>query len=357
METNVCADLDALCRSGVSAGAADILFHEGRSPVVRVGSGLRELSSAPLDGAFFDNLWEQLRFAPTMFDLDAALELEDGQRFRVSAFRQLGRRAAVLRVVKRDVPTLDSLRLPSDVLRSWLARTAGLILVTGPTNSGKSTTLASCIAEILSGASRHVVTVEDPIEYVFQSARSVVTQREVGIDVASFPEALRQTLRQSPDVIFIGEIRDPESAMTALQATETGHLVLATVHGNRVTDALERMIQLLPDNLRPVMTRAIAGNLLGVMAQKLVSTPTGTRIPSVEYFTNVGAVRPMIEQGRMSDLRSHLDRADDRDGRSENRALLALCKAGHISDTEAMRISDTPSDLGLLLKGISQRGR
>lgn len=311
--------------------------------------------TSSVNDALLQEIWTAAGLPPSVQDADAAVVLPDGQRFRASLFQQLGKRAAVLRVVRRKVPLLDSLGLPVEVLSRWLSYKSGLILITGPTNSGKSTTLAACIAAIAKDASKHIITIEDPVEFVFTSSQSIITQREVGIDTPSFPKALHQALRQSPDVILIGEIRDSESAITALQATETGHLVLASVHGNRVTDAIERITQLIPPDLRPLLSRVLAANLLGVMAQRLIPGITAERVAAVEYVSNAGATKPLIEQCRMEDLKKLIERSPADTARSQNAALLALCHEGKVSKTEALSASDTRSDLSLQLKGITNR--
>ncbi|MFY8215703.1 MAG: type IV pilus twitching motility protein PilT [Chthoniobacterales bacterium] len=347
---------ETTCQSAVQHGASDLILHCGEIPRMRVGGVMCMVPGAvAIDDAFLSTLWSAAKVDPATENADAALVLPDGQRFRASLFQHLGQRAAVLRVVRRDIPSLDTLGLPVELLRDWLGRRAGLVLVTGPTNSGKSTTLAACIAETAHAAPRHIITVEDPVEFVFANGDSIISQREVGIDTPSFSHALHQALRQSPDVILIGEIRDAESAVTALQATETGHLVLASVHGSRASDAIERLTQLLPADLRPMLARVLAANLIGVIAQRLLPTTSGERIASVEYFTNVGATRSLVEQCRLDELNQLIERSAPDTARSQNQSLLQLCRASQISETEALAASDSRSDLMLQLKGINRR--
>jgi twitching motility protein PilT len=349
-------NLPPLCYTAIQNGASDIIFHLGEHPSMRVSGTIHAIpDTTPVTEALLLEIWKAAGQDTSVRDADAAVVLEDGQRFRASLFHQLGTRAAVLRVVRRDIPSLHSLGLPVAILLDWLSHKSGLVLVTGPTNSGKSTTLAACIADMAQSSPRHIITVEDPVEFIFEHHQSIITQREVGIDTPSFPQALHQALRQSPDVIFIGEIRDSESAVTALQATETGHLVLASVHGNRTTDAIERITQLIPGDLRPMLARVLAANLVGVLAQRLIPGLAGDRVPSVEYVTNAGAVRPMIEQSRLDDLKQLIERSSGESARSQNMSLLALCRKGRISEEEALAASDARSDLSLQLKGITNR--
>lgn len=323
---------------------------------MRVAGNLEVVPDASIcDESWLSELWDRAGVAQSLGNADAAVVLADGQRFRASLFQQLGKRAAVLRVVRRDIPELESLGLPVDVLRHWLGRRSGLVLVTGPTNSGKSTTLAACVNDTARSAPRHIITVEDPVEFIFEQGKSVVTQREVGIDSPSFSDALRQALRQSPDMILIGEIRDPDSAIMALQATETGHLVLASVHGNRSTDAIERITQLLPGDMRAMWSRSLAANLIGVLAQRLVIGVHGARVASVEFLTNVGAVRPLVEQCRLEELNALIARSAPDTACSQNHSLMQLCRTGQITESEALAASDARSDLMLQLKGINRK--
>jgi pilus retraction protein PilT len=192
-------------------------------------------------------------------DFDGSFVSSDGHRFRVNIFRSLSRRGAVLRPIKTRVPSFEELGAPVDLLVSWIQRPTGLILVTGPTGSGKSTTVASCLDWLNQNHSYHIVTIEDPIEYLFQPARSLFTQREVGTDTPTFAQGLRRSLRQSPDVILLGEIRDAASALTALEAAETGHLVLATLHSSNVLDSGRRPAGSLAATGRHPMSAACSG--------------------------------------------------------------------------------------------------
>ena len=261
--------MESLCKAAEAYEASDLLLHEGRPPLLRISGRLRVLEATPLNGAFFEALRRACGAPEEAKDYDSSFTSAEGIRFRVNLLRQLGQHAAVLRRIRSDIPDLETLGLPAEVLREWIARTSGLVLVCGPTGSGKSTTLASCLEWMNQALCRHIVTIEDPIEYLFANRQCLFTQREVGIDTPSFAEGLRRSLRQSPDVILVGEIRDAETAMTAAQASETGHLVLSTLHSSSCADAIERLQFLFPAPSRDGVRRTLAGQLLGILCQRL----------------------------------------------------------------------------------------
>ncbi len=347
--------LDQLCETAVQAGASDLLLHEGEPPALRVGGGIARTETTPAPSDLFDALWAAAGVQPSATEADTAFVSAAGERFRVNLFRCLGRRGAVLRHIRSAIPDLDQLGVPAALLRSWLARRSGIILVTGPAGAGKSTTLAAGLEHINETSARHVVTIEDPIEFVFHDRRSVFTQREVGIDTASFAEGLRQALRQAPDVIFIGELRDADSAVAAIHAAETGHLVLATVHGADTVDALERTHQLLPADERRMMGRVFAGQLIGVLAQRLLPTVEGGLTVATEFFESVGAIRTFVEEDRAGDLRDYLERATDATVMSLMRSVAALCREGRVSEAVALAVVDKPGELSRVLRGITSQ--
>lgn len=347
--------LDKLCDTAVQAGASDLLLHEGEPVALRVAGDMARTDATPVPAEVFAALWAGAGVEPGATEADTAFIAASGERFRVNLFRCLGRRGAVLRHIQSEIPDLDHLGVPAALLRSWLARRSGIMLVTGPAGAGKSTTLAACLEHINETSARHIVTIEDPVEFVFRDNMSVFTQREVGIDTASFAEGLRQALRQAPDVIFIGELRDADSAVAAIHAAETGHLVLATVHGADATDALERTHQLLPAAERRMIARIFAGQLIGVLAQRLLPTSDGGVALAVEYFENVGAIRAFIEEDRAGDLRDYLERTSDATVLSMMRSVAALCRTGRVSEAAALAVMDKPGELARALRGITSQ--
>ncbi len=346
-------NLEQICEATVQAGASDLILHEGSPLALRVNGGVARIDATPIEPEVFDTLWAACHAPPDAHDFNAAFVSAQGERFRVNLFRTLGRRGAVLRHIRSEIPSLDQLGVPAPMLRDWLSRQSGIVLVTGPAGSGKSTTLAACLEEINEFSARHIVTIEDPVEFIFRENCCIFTQRDVGIDTVTFAEGLRQAMRQAPDVLFIGEIRDPDSAVTAIHAAETGHLVLATIHGSDTADALERMAQLLPDSERRTLARIFASQLLGVVAQRLLPSTAGGNVLAVEYFMNVGAMRAYIEDGRAAELRDFIERSSTDTALSLMRSVATLCRAGQVSESVALAAVEKPGELTRILRGIS----
>jgi twitching motility protein PilT len=345
--------MEALCAAAQEYGASDLLLHEGRPPQVRIGGSLVPLEFAALDGAFFDSLWRVCGVGAETKDYDTSLTSGAGVRFRVNLLRQLGQRAAVLRRIRSNIPDLEPLGLPADLLREWIAKPSGLVIVCGPTGSGKSTTVAAALEWVNRNLSRHVVTIEDPIEYLFANGMSLFTQREVGIDTSSFSEGLRRSLRQNPDAIFVGEIRDVETAITAIQACETGHLVLATLHSSNCTDAIERLQLLFPSTSRDAVRRTMSNQLIGILCQRLLPALPEGMILAVEYFSNIGAMRKYIADGKLPDLADAIGRADPRSARNFISSIAQLVQARQVAEEVAAASCGNPQELLRALRGIS----
>ena len=278
-------DLDALLRRAVELGATDVHLKEGKPPILRRDGALGPMEGAePLTIFDLEAIIELVgKAAPARLqlfhnsgDLDVAYQSLDLPRFRVNAFRQRGSISFAFRVIPKTVPTFDALSMPPGVARLTNEH-RGLILVTGATGSGKTTTLAAMIGEINRTRTQHIVTIEDPIEILHSDDQCIVNQREVGLDTESFGQALRRALRQDPDVILIGELRDSETAQTALQAAESGHLVLSTMHTIDATETVGRMIEFFPEGKQQQIRSVMAGVLRGVVSQRLL--PKARRRP------------------------------------------------------------------------------
>lgn len=336
----------------VQHGASDVILREAQIPVARINGELFSCEAPPLSMDDMDSLWSACRANPGDLDRDASLTTADGERFRVNLHRRLGERGAVLRRVKREIPSLDPLGVPAALLREWGARESGLILVSGPTGSGKSTTLAALLDHINKTAARHVVTIEDPVEYLFEPALSIFTQREVGMDTPSFAEGLRRSLRQDPDIILVGEIRDAASATAALQAAETGHLVLATLHASACSEAIERLGMLFPSEERDVIRKTLSAQLIGVVCQRLIPAKAGGRIAACEYFSNEALSRKLIAEDRLSELQDFVTRGDPRSASSMQNSLLQLVRCGTVDEAVAMEIAPRPQEFLRALQGI-----
>ena len=345
--------LDELLRVATESGASDLILHFGKPAMVRIDGKLTALEAPPISNADLDDLWERMGASKTDLDRDGSLTSPGGTRFRVNLLHQLGTRAAVLRRIRSVIPDIDSLGVPGELVRDWVARPSGIIIISGPTGSGKSTTVAASLEWINQTQRRHIVTIEDPVEYLFEAKSSLFTQREVGIDTPSFAEGLRRSLRQAPDVIFLGEIRGALSAVTAIQAAETGHLVFATLHSSTCADTVDRLQLLFPQGEREAVRKTLASQLLGIFCQRLVPSTDGTRALLCEYFSNAASSRKIIAEGRMPDLVDFITRADPLTARSFGESLFRLVKDGRVDPATALEISDNPQELSRMLRGIS----
>ena len=346
--------IDNLCLTAARSGASDLYLHAGRLPQLRINSVLHHLQNAALiTTEELENFSDRCGADRAAKDADASYVASDGRRFRVNFFRSLEARGAVVRPIKMEVPPLETLGLPVDLLVSWIQRPFGIILVTGPTGSGKSTTVASCLEWINQHNAHHIVTIEDPIEYLFQPASSLFTQREVGGDTPSFAEGLRRSLRQSPDVILLGEIRDSLSALTALEAAETGHLVLTTLHSSNVLDSLERLSRLFEVREREGVQQVLAQQLVGILCQRLVPGTSGERALVVEHFENQAVSRKWILEGKFRELAEHVGRGDNPANITFLDSLIKLVKSGRISEEVGLATAANPHELQRRLRGIN----
>jgi pilus retraction protein PilT len=345
--------IDSLCVLSDQHGASDIFLHAERAPQFRVNGELLTINSAIISPEEIELFWRHCGASPDATDFDGSYVCSDGTRFRVNLFRSLLHRGAVLRPIKTLIPPIDTLGVPSDLLASWVTRKSGLVLVTGPTGGGKSTTLAACLDWLNQNYHRHIVTIEDPIEYLFTPNRCLFTQREVNSDTSSFSEGLRRSLRQSPDVILLGEIRDSASAITALQAAETGHLVLATLHSSNVLDAMERLAHLFDINEREGILQLLSQQLIGVLCQKLIASENEGRVLIVEHFENQAVTRKWIAEAKFRDLADFLAKGDNPSNVTFLQSLLTLVKAMRITEATAMQAASNPHELQRQLRGIS----
>lgn len=345
--------LDALCAASLQYGGSDLILHEGRVPQMRINGQLTPLETAALDASFFDALWKTCEAPPSATDYDTSLTSSAGVRFRINLLHQMGKRAAVLRRIRADLPDLSALGLPAELLQDWVARKSGIVLVCGATGSGKSTSLAAMLEWVNGNHVRHVVTIEDPIEFIFQSRQSVFTQREVGIDTPSFSEGLRRALRQNPDIILLGEIRDKTTAETAIQASEVGHLVLATLHSSTCVEAVERLQLFFSTDERDSVRRTLASQLVGILSQRLLPSLQGGLVLCTEFFECIGAARKYIDEGRLDDLQDLIARGDGKTARNFLSTLALLVREGRISEETALSVTENPQELRRALRGIS----
>ncbi len=331
-------ELNPLLRRAVELGASDIHLKVGVPPILRRDGALGPLEEAPpLTDRDSETVLEvigkrspeRLEAFKTSGDLDIAYQEEDLPRFRVNAFRQRGHISFAFRVIPKNVPNFDQLSLP-DGIRRLAEEHRGLVLVTGATGSGKTTTLAAMIDHINRSRQQHIVTIEDPIEILHGDHSCIVNQREVGLDTTDFMQALRRALRQDPDVILIGELRDAETAQTALQAAESGHLVLSTLHTVDAAETIGRMVEFFSEAKQQMIRSIMAGVLRGVISQRLLPRIDGGRIAAVEVMVNNTRIAELIRDNKPESITDAIEEGAFFDMQSFSKALLDLVVAGMV---------------------------
>jgi twitching motility protein PilT len=356
------ARLDSFLRLVAEQQASDLHFHAGNKPVIRHDGNLlplpfRELSDAEARRFLLEIMTPAERTAfETGKDLDFAYELEGVARFRVNVFTQSKGVGSVFRIIPAKVPTIDDLGLPN-VLRKIVAWQNGLIIVTGPTGSGKTSTLAAMVQEINTTSQRHIITIEDPIEFVHQPARSMITQRQVGAHTESFASALRSALREAPDVLVIGEMRDLETISLALLAAETGVLVIGTLHTGTASKAVDRIVDMYPEDGRDQVRGTVSVLLKAVICQHLCRRTGGEgRIAAVEVLLQTYALAHMIRDCKTHQIDGLLQSADSaRTGmQSMDNCLLGFVREGLIPAEEAVLLASFPDVLAKQIRELPE---
>jgi twitching motility protein PilT len=357
--------LDRVLNAARQLGASDVHLKAGLPPIFRIKGELRTVRDVPAltreaIASFAVHMMNDRQRAEfdEKFDIDMAYGTPDGVRYRVNLFQQRGSVGMVMRLIPPEVPAFESLNLPQTVL-DLTEHGRGIILITGATGSGKSTTLAAMIDYINQRNAYHIVTVEDPIEYTFRDKRSVINQREVGFDTMSFARALRAALRQDPDVILVGEMRDQETAQIAITAAETGHLVLSTLHTVDATETVNRIVSMYPPHQQVQARLALGATLRGVVSQRLLPKADGKgMVPALEIMVNTERVREMIEDPvRTREIKDAIGEGLHPYGmQTFDQSLATLVKQRMITYDEAVKNSTSPSDFALLFRGVSGGG-
>jgi len=348
-----------LLRLAVESGASDIVIKSNKPGYVRMAGRLKPVDMDPIScpeaQAFVDE------HVPKVFrkkwdddgQVDFAYAAEGVGRFRVNAFHQRGLVSVVMRHIKSRVPTFEDLGLQTESLLKLAQSKDGILLICGATGSGKSSTMAAMLNWINLNLDKHIVTIEDPIEYTFQDEKSLFQQREIGLDVPSFELAIKSVLRQNPDIILIGEMRDKETFETAISAAETGHLVFSTMHAATVAQSLTRLFEFFPPEQQLQARRQVAGSLRGFVCQKLIPTLDGNgRVPANEILNADGTVKKLILVGQFEKIQGLLEGSADANSFSFNKDIYRLIKAGKISKADGLRFSPNPQALEMNLKGI-----
>ncbi|MDD2679486.1 MAG: type IV pilus twitching motility protein PilT [Candidatus Omnitrophica bacterium] len=349
-------NIDILLRTLVIKKSSDLHFQADSPPIFRVNgelsfSDLTPLSSKDIEKYIFSIMTKEQKEAfERDHHFDFSYSVPGIARFRVNVYQQRGCIGAVMRCIPFEIPTLEELALPP-IIKELATKPNGLILVTGPTGSGKSTTLAAIIGYINNNIKGHIITIEDPLEFVHQNKLCEINQREVGLDTASFATALRDTLREDPNVILVGEMRDLETISNAITAAETGHLVFATLHTNDATQTVDRMIDVFPSHQQPQIRTQLASSLRAVIAQKLLRKKDGSgRIAAFEIMVANSAIKHLIKEGNTHQIYSSIQTGRQEGMQTLEQSLKNLYQAGLISAEEAAHNANDSKSFELALK-------
>ena len=345
-------DFEDYLKIMVAKDASDIYLTTGAPPSAKFQGVLKPIDKTSLSGSQLKEMAnsimddeQKVQFSNKP-EMNLALSRPGVGRFRVNIFKQRNQYAMVIRNIKTDIPKMDELGLPQ-ILSKLIMSKRGLILFIGATGSGKSTSLASLIDLRNTNSAGHIITIEDPIEFVHQHKKSIVNQREVGMDTDSYEDALRNTLRQAPDVILIGEIRDRETMEHAITFAETGHLAISTLHANNSNQAMDRIINFFPDDRRNQLLLDLSLNLRGFISQRLVPTLDGKRCAAIEVLLGTPLVCDMIKRGDISEIKEVMEKSENLGMQTFDSALFRLFKEGKISEDEAVRNADSANNLRL----------
>jgi twitching motility protein PilT len=347
-------------RNAVASGASDEHIKVGYPPFIRKNGFIKKtnmpiITKEDLDKAILEIAPIAIRDEIlTKCDVDFMYEIKGCSRFRINYNRQIGLPGMVIRNIAYNIPTLAELSLP-EILNSIIQFPNGIILVTGPTGSGKSTTIASLINQINITSSKHIITIEDPIEYVFGCKKSIVSQRQVGVDTKDFSDGIKYALRQDPDVIFIGEIRDQETMEAALKASETGHLVLSTLHTNDAVQTINRIVNMFDESNRYLIRKQLAETLRSTVSQKLVfSEKDNRRYPACEIMTVTSTIKDYITKDNTEEIYELLKDNTIDNMISMNSSLALLTEKGYITESEALSNSNDEPELEKIFRGVYQ---
>ena len=348
-------ELQSLLRAIVEQDGSDLYFSTGAPPSMKVQGKLIRVSDQPLPPGAVAGLAGEIMDAEQRVEferrpeMNLALSKSGIGRFRVNIFKQRGEVAMVIRTIKTEIPDYRNLGLP-ETLPKLVMQKRGLVLFVGGTGSGKSTSLASLIDFRNSNSAGHIITIEDPVEFVHRHKRSIVNQREVGIDTDSYEDALHNTLRQAPDVVLIGEIRSRETMEHALAFAETGHLCLSTLHANNANQALDRIINFFPEDRHKQLFLDLSLNLRGIVSQRLIPTVDGKRAAAIEILLGTPRVCDLIKNGKIDDIKEVMEKSTTQGMQTFDSALYQLYRDGRISLQEALQNADSVNNLRLKIQ-------
>lgn len=347
--------IDALLKELVDGDGSDLYLATGAPPSAKFSGELRPLSDRSYERGEIEAIANDIMNEDQREDFERDLEmnlaiaLENIGRFRINIFKQRNEISLVARNIQTEIPQIDDLGLP-EILKDVITAKNGLVLFVGGTGSGKSTSLAALIDHRNTHSAGHIITIEDPVEYVHPHKKCIVNQREVGVDTLSFHDALKNTLRQAPDVILIGEIRDRETMEHALAFAETGHLAISTLHANNANQALDRIINFFPEERRAQLLHDMGNNIRAFVSQRLVPTVDGKRCAAIEILLGSHTVKQMIMKGQLADIKEVMQKSENIGMKTFDSALFELVMEGKISEEEALRNADSANNLRLRLK-------
>jgi twitching motility protein PilU len=353
-------DIRILLKQMVEKGASDLYLTVDSPPVVRVEGINQNLPAPALNANDVDELANSIMTERQRAEFGEALEMNLGistsrlGRFRVNVLRQRGATAVVIRLIKTHVPTIDELGLP-DILKPISLTKRGLVLVTGATGSGKSTSLAAMIDYRNENTAGHIVTIEDPIEFVHEHKRCLITQREIGFDTHNFESALRNTLRQAPDVILLGEVRDRETMEAAITFAETGHLCLATLHSNNANQAIERIMNFFVSERHTEIYLQLSLNLRAVVSQRLIIGVDDHRVAALEILIDTPYVKDLIKKGQIDTIKEAMERSGQEGGQTFDQAIFTLYCEGRIDFEQALANADSANNLRIQVNNHEMR--
>lgn len=357
-------EIDRFLKRMVELRGSDLHIKSGSTPKVRIDGQIMDLSRELLTPQSVDTILHDImsdrerELLTKNMEVDFIYQLRNVGRFRVNVYQQMMGLAIAIRHIQLDIPTFEELNLPP-ILYQMIEQPRGLILVTGATGSGKSTTLAAMIETINRTRAVNIITIEDPVEFVFKEKRASIQQREIGRDTPSWGEALRRILRQDPDVIMLGEIRDSETMLTALTAANTGHLVLSTLHTMDAAQTVSRVISMVPGDMNQTVRYLLAGTLVGIISQRLLPRADAPgRIPAVEVLVSTETIRKMIiDPAQTLDIRRAIGEGFGQYGmQTFDQNLMMLVRAGKITFEEALRHATSPTDFRIRMRGLDTSG-
>jgi len=355
-------DLKPYLKLMMEKNASDLFFSAGSTVNIKIEGVTMPINQRKLESGHVRQIAygimndDQKKTFEAEMEMNLALAVDDIGRFRINVYRQRGEIAMVVRYIKSVIPSIKELQLP-DILRELIIAPRGLVLLVGSTGSGKSTTLASMIDYRNTHSTGHILSIEDPIEYIHSHKKSVVDQREVGLDTLSYSNALKNAMREAPDVIFIGEIRDRETMQQVIAYAETGHLCLSTLHANNAYQTLERIVNFFPESSHEQLFKDLALVLRGVIAQRLLIGNDGKRIPACEILLNTPYISDLIDKGEIEKIHDVMEKSSDRGMQSFDQAIYTLYKNQQVGLQEALNNAESRNNLQIMVRratGLSE---